>query len=156
MLPPFYSQGLRFTCRQCHNCCRGTQPGWVYVSRKEILSIARFLGATVGTLRRSHTTKDSDGERTLRIRSNGDCVFWKDGCSIYPVRPRQCRTFPFWSENLASEEAWKEGTATCHGAGRGRLYRLEDIRAILRGRPTGAAVASSQRSKAGSTGRLSS
>ena len=27
------------------------------------------------------------------------CVFFdeqKKGCSIYPVRPIQCRTFPFW------------------------------------------------------------
>ena len=53
------------------------------------------------------------------------------GCTIYPVRPRQCRTFPFWPENLESPEAWEEATETCHGVGSGKLYRLEDIGSVL-------------------------
>ena len=41
---------------------------------------------------------------------HADCVFWEGdaGCAIYPVRPTQCRTFPFWSEHLRSPEAWRE------------------------------------------------
>jgi len=35
-------------------------------------------------------------------------VFLKDKqCTVYPVRPAQCRTFPWWKENLSSKEAWR-------------------------------------------------
>ncbi|MGH9461209.1 MAG: YkgJ family cysteine cluster protein [Vicinamibacteria bacterium] len=132
---PFYHQGLRFTCQQCHNCCRGAQAGGVYPSRPEVKRIARWLKLTVHTFRDRYL-RPLDGAPSLRIRPNGDCVFWDQGCTVYPVRPRQCRTFPFWPENLISPEAWKEATRTCHGAGSGRLYRLEDIRSVLRGRAT--------------------
>jgi len=134
---PFYSEGLRFSCQQCHNCCRGPQPGWVYPNRREILSVARWLKLSAAELQRRFLTKDPDGEASFRIQANGDCIFWDQGCTIYPVRPRQCRTFPFWAQNLDSEEAWADLRKTCHGAGQGRLYRIEEIGAVLRGRATG-------------------
>jgi uncharacterized protein len=133
---PFYHRGLRFDCQQCHNCCRGAQAGGVYPSRPEVKRIAAWLKVSLYAFRARYM-RSLDGAPSLRIRPNGDCVFWKDGCTIYPVRPRQCRTFPFWPENLASPQAWDDVRKTCHGAGRGKLYRLEDIRAVLRGRATG-------------------
>ena len=36
---------------------------------------------------------------------NGDCVFFHGEsrtCQVYPVRPRQCRTWPFWNSDLSS------------------------------------------------------
>lgn len=133
---PFYAKGLRFTCRQCHNCCRGGQPGWVYPTRQEMERIARRLDITAYAFKKRYVVKDPNGEASLKMRGNGDCIFWKDGCCIYTVRPRQCRTYPFWSENLESPEAWAEVKSTCHGAGRGKLYKLEEIRSILKGRKT--------------------
>ena len=48
-----------------------------------------------------------------------DCVFLKDKkCQIYSVRPKQCRTFPWWKENLESEGAWKEAAQRCEGIDR--------------------------------------
>ena len=133
---PFYARGLRFTCRQCHNCCRGGQPGWVYPSRREMERISRHLDITVYAFRRRYVVKDPDGEASLAMRENGDCVFWNEGCDIYSLRPRQCRTFPFWSETLKTPETWAEVQKTCHGTGSGKLYKLEEIRSILRGRKT--------------------
>jgi hypothetical protein len=42
-----------------------------------------------------------DGRKSLKERSAGNefaCIFLDDGktCAIYPVRPEQCRRFPFW------------------------------------------------------------
>jgi Fe-S-cluster containining protein len=139
MSEPFYAGGLRFSCQQCHNCCRGGQPGWVYPTRREMERIARWMKLSLYTVRRRFLIKDADGETSFRMNPNGDCIFWDEGCTIYPVRPRQCRTYPFWSENLASRERWEEVERTCHGAGRGRLYRLEEIRSILKGRSTSSA-----------------
>jgi len=133
---PFYSEGLRFGCQQCHNCCRGPQPGWVYPGKREILAAARLLKISVTEFEKRFLVTDPDGETSFRIEANGDCIFWNQGCTIYDARPRQCRTFPFWSVNLESPEAWNGLTATCHGVGRGRLYELDEIRSILRGRAT--------------------
>ena len=133
---PFYYRGLRFECQQCHNCCRGAQAGGVYPSRPETQRIADWLKISLHAFRSRYMVRELDGAPSLRIRANGDCIFWDEGCTIYPVRPRQCRTFPFWPENLESRETWESVRQTCHGAGRGKLYRLEDIRAILHGRAT--------------------
>ena len=40
---PWFSQGLRFTCSQCGNCCSGG-PGFVWVSDEEIAKLADFWG----------------------------------------------------------------------------------------------------------------
>jgi Fe-S-cluster containining protein len=133
---PWYAKGLRFQCHQCHNCCRGAQPGWVYVTPYRIRRIARFLGVNERRFRREYVTRDEDGEKVLKLRSNGDCVFWSDGCTIYPERPRQCRTFPFWADSLRSEDEWTKLKAFCHGVDQGKLYPLGEIRAILKGRAT--------------------
>ncbi len=134
----FYQGGLRFDCQQCHNCCRGAQAGGVYPSRPEVKRIAGWLKLSLRKFRNKYMymLNDLDGAASLRIRRNGDCIFWNGGCTIYPVRPRQCRTFPFWPENLESPETWNAVKERCHGAGKGKLYRLEDIRSVLHGRAT--------------------
>lgn len=132
----WYRGGLRFECHQCHNCCRGAQPGWVYASPRELGRIARTLSLSESAFRKRYLTKDENGEDVLRLKPNGDCVFWDEGCTIYPARPRQCRTFPFWAETLASPEAWRSLRAFCHGVDRGKLYPLSEIRSVLHGRAT--------------------
>ena len=46
----WYADGLRFSCHQCGNCCRGAQPGWVYVTPFRLRRIAGFLGQFLGIL----------------------------------------------------------------------------------------------------------
>ena len=36
-------------------------------------------------------------------------------CSLYNVRPLQCRTWPFWPENLTDEETWNGLSEECPG-----------------------------------------
>ena len=41
--------------------------------------------------------------RSLVEYANGDCVFFdseRRSCKVYALRPRQCRTWPFWESNL--------------------------------------------------------
>jgi Fe-S-cluster containining protein len=68
---------------------------------------------------------------SLKEKSNYDCIFWKEGCSVYDVRPLQCRTFPFWSSNVASAEAWSRAAALCPGMGTGAVYTGEQIESCL-------------------------
>ncbi|MFG0333730.1 MAG: YkgJ family cysteine cluster protein, partial [Maioricimonas sp. JB049] len=71
------------------------------------------------------------GQRTsLREFANGDCTFF-DGrtrsCTIYPARPVQCRTWPFWKSNLSSPEDWQQVGQSCPGVGNGDFVSLEEI-----------------------------
>jgi Fe-S-cluster containining protein len=55
----------------------------------------------------------------------------KRTCSIYPVRPLQCRTWPFWNHNLRSPSTWAEASDMCPGMNNGKQYnfvRIEEIR----------------------------
>lgn len=133
---PWYAEGLRFSCHQCNNCCRGAQPGVVYVTPFRINRLARWLGIAERRFRREFVTRDHNGESILTLKPNGDCIFWNDGCTVYPERPRQCRTFPFWGENLESPGEWTKLKEFCHGIDEGKLYPLEEIRAIFKGRGT--------------------
>jgi Fe-S-cluster containining protein len=98
--------------------------------------MATWLEMTLGAFRKRFLTRDEDGEPVLTLKPNGDCIFWQDGCTIYPVRPRQCRTFPFWAENLESRQAWTGLTSFCHGVNEGKLYSIAEIESIFHGRAT--------------------
>lgn len=75
------------------------------------------------------------GRPSFRERPNGDCVFYdKAGarCSIYPVRPAQCRSFPFWAELLESESAWDAYAKRCPGMNEGPLLSPSEIAQWMR------------------------
>jgi Fe-S-cluster containining protein len=125
----FFDAGLHFSCRQCGQCCTG-DPGTIYVSSREIERIAVFLGLTVPDFTR-HALLPFKDSFTLKERTDGACLFFHNGCSIYPVRPAQCRSFPFWLKHMRSTYAWKQAARACPGIGQGRLYTREEILDIL-------------------------
>ncbi|WP_457564923.1 YkgJ family cysteine cluster protein [Caminibacter sp.] len=94
-------------CKDCEgNCCIG-ESGYIWVSPKEIKDIAAFLKMDEDVFKNHFLIKVgyrySIKERPYK---NGfACIFFENGCKIYPVRPTQCRTFPFW-ENLKNEIEW--------------------------------------------------
>lgn len=130
----WYRDGLSFECTQCGNCCSGP-PGYVWVNKQDIARIAKFLGLPDGRLGKKHLRRVGL-RRSLTEEANGDCTFLKrDGgkayCSIYDVRPLQCRTWPFWSGNLKSQDAWNAAATTCPGMNRGNHYgfvAVEELR----------------------------
>lgn len=130
----FEPAGLRFSCLAgCARCCRG-EPGVVYVDEVERRIIAARLGLEEDEFRRRWCRRVGLKRWSLRERSNGDCVFLQPGgarCEIYPVRPRQCRSYPFWSSILTSRERWEAEAAECPGIGRGRLHGPAEIRRLL-------------------------
>ncbi len=133
--------GLRFECTQCGNCCTGA-PGFVLFTADEAKAMAADLGVTVTRFFERYTHETPNG-RSLNERTTEfgqDCVFLdretrpgKALCRVYRNRPRQCRTWPFWPENLRSPEAWKRATRGCPGMNRGPLYEPEVIRVTVRG-----------------------
>ena len=124
---PWYAEGLAFECTRCGKCCTG-EPGYVWVTDEELEAIAKFLGQPLRQVRELYSRR-ARGRRSLRERANGECVFWdrEKGCTIYPVRPPQCRTWPFWESNVATPEDWERTCRVCPGSGAGEVIPVEEI-----------------------------
>lgn len=111
----WYKDGLRFGCTQCGKCCTGS-PGVVWVGDKEIDEMAAFLQITPLEFVEKYTRRIGTRLSLTEDQKTYDCAFLKENrCQIYGARPKQCRTFPWWSENLKSQEAWEEAAARCEG-----------------------------------------
>lgn len=129
--PPWYANGLRFTCTQCGHCCTG-DPGFTWLSDAEADALAARLGLDGEAFRRRYTrTVWRDGRAALSLteRGNGDCIFWRTGigCSVYDLRPQQCRTWPFWRRVVKSRAAWNEAARDCPGMDHGALHDAATI-----------------------------
>jgi len=124
----WYADGLHFACTRCGNCCTG-EPGFVWVNDDEVRALAAFRGEPLEEVLGLYTRPEGGTRRSLKEKANGDCVFYdrEEGCTVYPVRPRQCRTWPFWACNTESPEAWAKAAATCPGMNQGDLIPAEEI-----------------------------
>jgi hypothetical protein len=127
----WYEGGLRFACRKCGACCTGT-PGYVWVTDREIVRLARAVGFSVDDFRRRFVCM-AKGKMSLIEMENGDCVLYdaeSRGCRVYEDRPIQCRTWPFWPSNIKSRRAWKLTARECPGCDQGTLVSKEEIEKI--------------------------
>ncbi|MDH3513606.1 MAG: YkgJ family cysteine cluster protein [Gammaproteobacteria bacterium] len=115
----------RFACTGCGECCTGRGSYVIEVSRAEQRRLQRFLGITWAWLRRRYVFRFDDETESIRMHPNGDCVFLGEDrrCRIYSVRPKQCRSYPFWPE-LATRQAWHAEARRCEGIGRGPVIPL--------------------------------
>lgn len=125
---PWFQAGLRFECQRCGACC--TSHGdyaYVYLRVAEAQKIAQFLGREWAQFE-AESLIHEDGYTRLKA-ARGACPYLGQDhrCGIYPVRPMQCRTWPFWEENL-ERDAWEHNVrAICPGIGRGELYPASEI-----------------------------
>lgn len=125
----FYSEGLYFSCTGCGECCR-LPGGAVEINLAEALKMAQYLNLSFQDFIDQYCALD---ENSLHLIDNPqkECIFLEnDRCLVYEVRPLQCRTFPFWPENLKSEYRWKQLPDFCPGVGQGKLYGFEEIEKI--------------------------
>jgi Fe-S-cluster containining protein len=131
----WYVSGLHFECQQCGRCCSGPNQGYIWVTRAEIRFIEDFLKIEPKQLRQKYLRRVGFRTTIIEQPSTKDCIFLQriDGqkkCAIYPVRPSQCRTWPFWPENLSNIDDWNRAAQKCSGINRGRLYAFEEIEKI--------------------------
>jgi Fe-S-cluster containining protein len=128
---PWFAAGLRFECSGCGDCCRGA--GYVWVDRSERKSIGALLGLELDDFDRRYT-RLVDRRRCLTDGDEGDCIFWQGRCLVYAKRPKQCRTFPFWRENLRDPATWGIAAEACPGMNRGPLFDRHEIEELMRGK----------------------
>lgn len=128
----FFEQGLTFQCQGSGRCCvsRG-QYGFVYMTATDRRQMAQVLGLATRSFTKQFCEK-TDGIWHLKKSGMGpECLFLnkKNQCDVYEGRPIQCRTWPFWSENL-SPKAWSKNVASyCPGVGKGPLVSAKLIAA---------------------------
>lgn len=137
----WYRDGLRFECTQCGNCCTGP-PGAVWFTPEEGRKLAALLKVSEGEFLKRYARKPTWGNGGWSLNEHKtehglDCVFLdrttqpgKALCGVYEARPSQCRTWPFWPENLKTEAAWREvkKRTPCPGMDKGTLVPVEKIR----------------------------
>ncbi len=128
---PWFQEGLAFECTRCGACCTGA-PGYVWVNEEEIARLATFRGETLEEFSLKFV-RQVGNRFSLIEKPGGDCVFWESsrGCTVYPARPIQCQTWPFWPENIETPEDWEHVTGVCPGSGQGRVFTIEEIRATV-------------------------
>ena len=149
---PWYEPGLHFSCAQCGNCCSGPS-GYIWFEPEEGQAIADRLGISHETFTEQYTVL-LEGRPSLaekRVGGAYDCIFLErheDGrktCTIYDVRPTQCRTWPFWDSNLESPRDWLAAGRSCHGMrdggwgpqAKGQFFPVDQIRVRLEENPEG-------------------
>lgn len=133
VMNPWYKKGLRFKCTGCGGCCTGS-PGYVWVSPSEAEAMAERLNIPLEEFLKKYTRRIGNRVTLKEHPKTYDCVFLKGKrCELYDVRPKQCRTFPWWSENLKSSDDWKETAARCEGIDHpdAPLISLEEIQKYL-------------------------
>lgn len=118
MKPPWWMSGVHFSCQSgCGKCCN--QPnGIVYLSIADAERISQHSGLSVEDWLERDARKTYDGRFVLKSREeDGICIHLNENqqCSIYQVRPQQCKAFPWWGENLVSDRAWNEVKQQCPG-----------------------------------------
>jgi len=91
--PPF-----SFDCHRCGNCCR-VGHGKVWFEESDLPAMARAFGIAQDAFVQRFVRRVGD-RLSLMENADGSCSLL-DGdshCSIYEIRPKQCRDFPFWPQ----------------------------------------------------------
>ena len=121
MANDFLKKNIKFKCQGSSNCCvsRGSY-GFVYLSKKDLIRISKYLRIEINKFKKNYCAY-TDGYLHLReMRKDGNCIFLKDKrCTVYKGRPMQCRTWPFWSENMNFKTWNSQIIGFCPGVGKG-------------------------------------
>jgi Fe-S-cluster containining protein len=133
----WYAQGLRFECTQCGQCCSGGS-GTVEFTQAEAQGMAATLGLSYEEFMTRYAVRRGPTYTLAEVespdREGYDCVLLARDeetgmtrCTVHRERPMQCRTWPFWPENLKSARTWRRAGQECEGIDRGPIVGYREI-----------------------------
>lgn len=122
---------IRFQCQSdCFKCC--SKPGVVYLTNREVSQAAQYLGISVSRFKSEFLKKQLD-LWVIEVEEDLPCPFLAhEGCIIHETKPSQCKTYPFWRENMESKNHWALATAFCPGIGKGLEVDKKEIEKCLK------------------------
>ncbi|RHZ14414.1 hypothetical protein DYB37_003057 [Aphanomyces astaci] len=139
---PWFKTGLSFSCTKCGNCCSGAK-GSVQFLDAEVDAMASKMEVDVPTFLKKYARRQGRGANSFfqlkqkRTATGFDCVFLdrklvkgKAVCSLYQARPMQCRTWPYWPENLETRQTWerlKTAKDGCPGINKGPAAPVDEV-----------------------------
>ena len=137
---------FRRVCGSSYGVGRGA------ILQRELRVLADHLRLSVAETIERYCREVSAGRFSLKegrnSRGEHDCIFLREdpaeragnggekvvhgrrSCTIYAVRPLQCRTWPFWESNLSSREIWESSAKRCHGMNKGRRFSREEMEGL--------------------------
>lgn len=105
--------------------------------------MSESLGVEEAAFKEEYVRRVGRRQSLREKKGNKDCVLLSEagdngkGCLVYSVRPIQCRTWPFWKENLTSRRAWDMAAQKCSGVNRGEWFSRACIEAAAGGDASG-------------------
>ena len=121
----------RFECQSdCFKCC--TKSGIVYFDNISIKNASKITKLSPSSFKKKFLKQD-DGQWIHEVENGNSCAFLTlDGCSIHFGKPVQCRSYPFWHENMTSMNMWKFVSSFCPGIDSGPHIAVSTIRNFLK------------------------
>ncbi|MDP6870251.1 MAG: YkgJ family cysteine cluster protein [Candidatus Poseidoniaceae archaeon] len=118
MSKAWWMNGVPFSCQtDCGKCC--DEPGGiVYLHPTDAKKMASHLGLTVEDWLERDCRQTLDGRYILKSDPITEVCIYLDAnkkCVNYQARPTQCRSYPFWGENLRSVRSWSNTVEECPG-----------------------------------------
>lgn len=111
-LPELHEEAFeKIDCLQCANCCKTISPRF---KTPDIVRVAKFTGMRQSELIETFLRLDEDGDYVVK---KSPCPFLgaDNYCSIYEVRPGDCRKYPYTDSGEFFEYANTtfQNTTTC-------------------------------------------
>jgi len=128
----WWSKGVKFECTGSGKCCVSREEyGYVYLTLKDRQRLASYFKSPTRKFTREYCTSE-DGLFYLKDFTRSCRFLQGTRCGVYEARPAQCRTWPFWPENMKAKNWTKEVASFCPGVGKGKLYGADEIRELLK------------------------
>lgn len=131
-------KNIKFQCQDnCGKCCVSHgEYGFTYLTEEDMVRLEKHLGVNRDQFAEEGLfdyTRHGKGKKKMWYLKNTkqSCTFLVGTkCGIYEARPIQCRTFPFWPENM-NAKAWRELKNFCPGIDKGPVLPRGHVNKML-------------------------
>ncbi|MGA7279886.1 MAG: YkgJ family cysteine cluster protein [Desulfocapsaceae bacterium] len=114
-----------FQCRQCGFCCHGEST--VSLNETDQKNMVAALNLTSAQVAERYWRVN--GTRVQMKTIEGHCIFYREGCTVYPGRPWRCAQWPLVPAILHDENNFITIRESCPGISRELSY--EEFKKIL-------------------------
>ena len=102
-----------YECIMCGQCCYGE--GGIFITEADAAAIAAYLNIEPAEFMDRYTARRY-GRLEISTREDGACHFLTDQvCGIHPVKPENCRRWPFMPGALKEEWGFLSMRNNCPG-----------------------------------------